>query len=53
MLTLKIFCGLKPNQGDLSSDLFHENIGKGENFYANMPKGFEQYLKTGRKKCLK
>ena len=35
------------------ADFIHSDIGEDENFYVNMPKYFEQYLKTGRNKCLK
>ena len=37
----------------MTSALRHGNIGEGENVYVDLPKGFGQYLKTGRKKCLK
>ena len=37
----------------MSVDFLHANIGEGKNVYVNMPKGFDQYLKTVCKKCLK
>ena len=53
MLTLNIFLGLKSNRGDVTDAFLHEDIVEGENVYFDTPKGFEQYWKTGRKKCLK
>ena len=52
MHTLDIFLGLKSNQGHVAADFLHTNIGEGENIYVNIPKCFEQYSKTGLKKCL-
>ena len=38
---------------DVTDVLLHANIGEGENVYVDTPKDFDQYLKTGHKKCLK
>ena len=53
MTTLEILLVLKSNQGGVPSQLYHEIMVEVEKLYIGMPKGFEQYLKTGRKKCLK
>ena len=53
MLTLDMFLGLKSKEGYVKYDLLHANIGESENFYINMPKAFDNYFKTGCKKCLK
>ena len=53
MLTIEILIGLKSEQGNVTDTSPHANIGEGENVYVNMPKRFEQYYKTGHKKCLK
>ena len=53
MITLQILLGLNSTQGGVTSNFLHANIREGENFYVVMPKYFEKYLKTGRKKCLK
>ena len=45
--------GLKSNQSGVTYAFLHARIGEGGNFYVDVPKGFEQYLKIGRKKCLK
>ena len=37
----------------MTDDFLQVNIREGENFYVDMPKGFEKYSKTGCKKCLK
>ncbi len=45
--------GLKLKQGDVTADFLHADLEEGENFFTEMPKGFEQYAKNGRKKVLK
>ena len=51
MLTIKILVVLKTKQGNLIASFLNENIGEGENSHIDIPKGFENYPKTGRKKC--
>ena len=53
ILTLEILLGLKSKKGDVTAAYIYENIGEGENVYVDKPKGFEQYLKTGRNNRLK
>ena len=43
---------MKSKQGDITDDLLHANIGV-ENVHVDIPKGFDQYSKVVRKKCMK
>ncbi len=45
--------GLKSKQGDVTAAFLHADLEEGENVFVDMPKGFEQYSKNGRKKVLK
>jgi len=53
MFILEIPMGLKAKQGDVTCAFLHADLGPGENVYVDMPLGFAQYSKDGRKKCLK
>ena len=53
MLILEVLLGLKSKQGDVTAAFLHADIPEGENVFVDMPRGFEQYTKSGRKKCLK
>ena len=53
MLTIDIFIGLKSRKGYMTASFLLADMVEGENLYVNMPKGFEQYSKTEREKCLK
>ena len=44
--------GFKLKKGDATAAFIHVDIGEGENVYINTLKGFDQYSKSGRKKCL-
>ena len=53
MPILEVFLGLKSRQGDVTAAFLHAYLKEGKNFFVEMPKGFEQYAKNGRKKVLK
>jgi len=53
MLILEVLLGLKSKQGNVTAAFLHAEIPEGEKVYVNMPRGFEQFSKNGRKKCLK
>jgi hypothetical protein len=53
MLIPEILLGLKSKQGNVTAAFLHAEIPAGEKVYANMPRGFEQFSKNGRNKCLK
>ena len=53
MLILEVLLGLKSKQGDVTAAFLHADIPEGKNVFVDMPRGFEQYTKSGRKKCLK
>ena len=52
MLILEVLLGLKSKQGDVTAAFLHADLEEGENVFVDMPKGFEQYSKNGRKKVL-
>jgi len=53
MLILEVLLGLKSKQGDVTAVFLHAEIPEGEKVYVDMPCGFDQLSKNGRKKCLK
>ena len=53
LLILEMLLGLKSKQGDVTAAFLHADIPEDEKVYVNMPRGFEQFSKNGRKKCLK
>jgi len=53
MLILEVLLELKSKQGDITAAFLHADLEEDEKVYVEMPKGFEQYDKRGRKKVLK
>jgi hypothetical protein len=53
MLIIEVLLGLKSKQGDVTAAFLYSDLEEGENFFVDMPKGFEKYAKNGRKKVLK
>ncbi len=53
MLILKVLLGLKSKQGNVTAAFIHDDLEKGKNVFFDMPEGFEQYAKNGRKNVLK
>ena len=53
MLILEVLLGLKSKQGDVTAAFLHADLEEGKNVFVDMPKGFEQYAKNGRKKVFK
>ena len=53
MFILEILLGLKSMQGDIIYAFLHADLNKNETVYVDMPIGFAQYGKNGKKKCLK
>jgi hypothetical protein len=53
MFILEILLGLKSMQGDVTCAFLHADLEENETVYVNMPTGFTQYGKIGKKKCLK
>ncbi len=41
------------NQGDVTCAFLHSDLEKNKIVYVDMPMGFAQYGKNGKKKCLK
>ena len=52
IITIDIFLGLKSKQICVADAFLHAYVGEGEIFYINIPKGFDQYYKTGCNKFL-
>jgi hypothetical protein len=50
---LEILLGLKTMQGDVTCAFLHADLKGNETVYIDMPIGFVQYGKNGKKKCLK
>ena len=50
MLILKVLLGLKSKQGNVTTAFLHSEIPEGEKVYVDLPCGFEQFSKNGRKK---
>ncbi len=53
MLILEILLGLKSMQGDVTCAFLHADLEESKTFYVDMPMGFAQYGKKGKRKCLK
>ena len=53
MLILEILLGLKSKQGNVTAAFLHADIPEDEKVYIEMPRGFEQYSKNGKRKRLK
>jgi hypothetical protein len=53
MCILEILLGLKSMQGDATCAFLHADLEENETVYIDMPMGFAQYGKNGKKKCLK
>jgi hypothetical protein len=50
---LEILLGLKSMQGDVTFAFLHVDLEENKTVYVDMPMGFTQYGKNGKKKCLK
>jgi hypothetical protein len=53
MFILDILLGLKSMQGDVTCAFLHADLEENKTVYIDMPMGFAQYGKNGKKKCLK
>ena len=53
MFILEILLGLKSMQGDVTCAFLHADLEENETVYVDMPMGFAQYGKNGKKQCLK
>ena len=53
MFILEILLGLKSMQGDVTCAFLHADLEENETVYVDMPMGFAQYGKNGKKMCLK
>jgi hypothetical protein len=53
MFILEILFGLKSKQGDVTCAFLHADLEENETVYVDMPTGFAQYGKNGKKRCLK
>jgi hypothetical protein len=53
MFVLEVLLGLKSLQGDITCAFLHADLEENEKVYVDMPAGFSQYGKNGRKMCLK
>ena len=53
MLILEVLLGLKSKQGDVTAAFLHADIGEDKNVFVEMPAGFVQRDKHGKKKVLK
>ena len=52
MIILEVLLGIKYKQGDVTKTFLHADVGKGENIYEEIPRGFKQKLKTISNKVL-
>ncbi len=52
MFILEIPLGLKSMQGDVTCAFLHADLEENETVYVDMPMGFAQYGKNGKKQCL-
>ena len=52
MFILEILLGLKSMQGNIICDFLHMNLEENKMDYVDMPMGFTQYGKNGKKMCL-
>ena len=53
MFILEILLGLKSMQGDVTCAFLHTDLEENKTVYVDMPMGFTQYGKNGKKKCPK
>jgi hypothetical protein len=53
MFVLEVLLGLKSLQGNVACAFLHADLEENEKVYINMPMGFAQYGKNGKKMCLK
>ncbi len=53
MFILEILLGLKSMQGDVTCAFLHADLKENETVYVDMPMGFTQYGKNGKRMCLK
>ena len=53
MFVLEVLLGLKSLQGNITCAFLHANLEENEKVYVDMPLGFPQYDKNGKKMCLK
>ena len=53
MLIIEFLLVFKYKQGGVASAFLHADIPEDDNVYVEMPIGFEQFSKNGRKKFLK
>jgi hypothetical protein len=53
MFVLEVILGLKSLQGDIICAFLHADLEENNKVYVNMPAGFSQYDKNGKKMCLK
>ncbi len=53
MFIQEILLGLKSMQGDVTCAFLHADLDKNETVYDDMPMGFSQHGKNGKKKGLK
>ena len=53
MFVLEVLLGLKSLQGDVTCAFLHADLEENEKVYVDMPMGFSQYGKNGKKMCLK
>jgi len=53
MFILEILLGLKSMQGVVTCAFLHADLKENETICVDMPMGFTQYSKNGKKQCLK
>jgi hypothetical protein len=53
MFALEVLLGLKSLQGNVICAFLHADLKENKMVYVNMPMGFAQYGKNGKKMCLK
>jgi hypothetical protein len=53
MFVLEVLLGLKSLQGNVTCAFLHADLEENEKVYVDMPMGFAQYGKNGKKMCLK
>ncbi len=53
MFVLEVLLGLKLLQGNVTCAFLHTDLEENEKVYIDMPMGFAEYGKNGKKMCLK
>ena len=53
MFVLEVLLGLKSLQGNIICAFLHADLKENKKVYVDMPMGFAQYGKNGKKMCLK